>query len=91
MSAAADALAQALAKLQTANRIDGNRNSYRKDMAVEYAKVIAYLQGGARPAGVTSDMGLGLTLAEDARRLLNAPPAPSAAYPSSSRYPSEAQ
>lgn len=71
-------LAQSLAKLQAANRIDGTRASYRKDNPTEYTKVIAYLQGGSRPSGVTSDMGMGLMLAEDARRGLIAPAPPSA-------------
>ena len=72
-------LAQSLAKLQTANRIDGTKNSYRKDMPGEYGKVVTtYLNGGARPTGVTSDMGMGLMLAEDARRALagTQPPEP---------------
>lgn len=78
MSTPAELLAQSLAKFQSANRIDGSRNSYRRDNPSEYAKVIAYLQGGARPTGVTSDMGMGLMLEEDARRALNVvvPPDP---------------
>jgi len=90
----ADLLAQSLAKLRTANRIDGSKNSYRKDSPAEYAKVIAYLDGGSRPTGVISDMGVGLMLEEDARRALEAtpepepepepePPVPPADYPAS--------
>lgn len=71
-------LAQSLTKFQSANRIDGTRASYRKDNPTEYTKVIAYLQGGARPSGVTSDMGMALLLEEDARRALGVvePPPP---------------
>lgn len=63
-----DLLDQSLAKFQTANRIDGTRASYSKDNPAEYAKVIGYLKGSSRPAGVVSDMGVALVLAEDARR-----------------------
>ncbi len=74
MPTPAELLAQSLAKFQTANRIDGNKNSYRKDNPNEYAAVMAYLAGGTRPTSVTSDMGLGLVLEEDARRALLAGP-----------------
>lgn len=70
-----DQLAQALAKLRTANRIDGTKNSYRKDNPSEYDKVMQYLDGAARPT-VTSDMGLGLVGVEDARRALTTTPEP---------------
>lgn len=77
MSTPAELLAQSLAKFQTANRIDGSRASYRKDSPTEYAKVMGYLAGGARPSGVVSDIGMGLMLEEDARRaLVPAPPPP---------------
>lgn len=70
MPTPAELLAQSLAKFQTANRIDGNKNSYRKDNPNEYTVVVAYLNGGTRPTSVTSDMGLGLLYEEDARRAL---------------------
>ena len=70
MPTPAELLAQSLAKLQTANRIDGNKNSYRRDNPTEYGLVVAYLKGGPRPSGVASDMGIGLMLEEDARRAL---------------------
>ena len=76
MSTPAELLQQSLAKLQAANRVDGSRNSYRKDNPTEYDKVIVYLKGGARPTGVTSDMGMGLMLEEDARRSLTVQPEP---------------
>jgi hypothetical protein len=76
MTTPQELLTQALAKLQTANRIDGTKNSYRKDNPNEYQAVTAYLKGGARPAGVTTDMGTGLLLAEDARRELGTPEPP---------------
>lgn len=82
MATPAELLAQSLAKFQTANRIDGTKASYRKDNPIEYGKVIAYLTGGSRPSGVTSDMGMGLMLEEDARRALEViePPPPQGAY-----------
>lgn len=61
-------LADALAHLRAAKRISGGNNSYRKDNPSEYTKVMAYLDGGARPSGVTTDMGLGLLEVEDVRR-----------------------
>ena len=70
----AELLAQSLAKFQTANRIDGHRNSYRRDNPTEYDKVMAYLAGGPRPAGVVSDMGMGFLYEEDARRALTSGP-----------------
>jgi hypothetical protein len=76
MTTPAELLGQSLAKFRTAKRISGNNNSYRKDNPGEYAKVIAYLDGGARPTGVVTDMGLGLLLAEDARRALLVDPEP---------------
>ena len=63
-------LASALDHLQRASRISGNKNSYRKDNPGEYSKVMAYLDGGARPTGITTDMGLGLVEVEDVRRAL---------------------
>jgi len=51
-----------------ANRIVAQSQSYRKDNPAEYLKVRAYLDGGARPTGVTSHMGLHLLYGEDACR-----------------------
>lgn len=72
----AEILSESLAKARTANRIDGHKNSYAKDNPLEYAAVLAYLDGGARPADVVSDMGLHLVLEEDARRALMVVPEP---------------
>ena len=72
MPTPAELLAQSIAKGLTANRIDGTKNSYRKDNPTEYAAVVAYLTGGPRPGTVVSDMGLHLVLEEDARRALGA-------------------
>lgn len=69
-------IAESLARLRSANRIDGTKASYRKDNPIEYEKVIAYLDGGARPSDVVTDMGVGLVLAEDARRSLTEPEPP---------------
>ena len=44
MSTPAELLTHSLAKLQAANRIDGTKNSYRKDNPTEYDKVVAYLR-----------------------------------------------
>jgi len=76
MPTALELLDQGLAKLRSANRIDGSRSSYRKDSPNEYAAVMSYLAGGSRPANVVTDMGVGLTLAEDARRKLVVVPEP---------------
>lgn len=84
MPTPAELLAQSLAKLRTANRIDGTRASYRKDNPGEYVSVMVYLDGGPRPGNVTSDMGMGLLLEEDARRALAPPPPPP---PSGVSYP----
>ena len=62
------ACTQARSEALLANRIVAVSQSYRKDNPVEYAKVRAYLDGGARPIGVTSHMGLHLVLGEDACR-----------------------
>lgn len=77
MSTPAETLAQSLSALRNASRFSGNKNSYRKDNPNEYAKVIAYLDGGARPTGVMqfSLMGQHAVLDEDARRAL-VPPDP---------------
>lgn len=67
---------QSLAKFRTAKRVSGQSASYKKDNPGEYAKVIAYLDGGARPTDVTTDMGIALLLEEDARRALEVEPPP---------------
>jgi hypothetical protein len=76
MSTPAELLEQSLQALRNANRFSGNKQSYRKDNPNEYAKVIAYLDGGARPSGVTTEMGKHALLEEDARRVLVNPPLP---------------
>lgn len=60
-----------------AKRISAASQSYAKDNPNEYAKVKAYLNGGARPTGVTTEMGLGLLEVEDVRRASVPPPLPS--------------
>lgn len=61
-------LETALDHLLAAKRISGNKQSYKSDNPSEYAKVKAYLDGGARPTGVTTEMGVGLLEVEDAHR-----------------------
>lgn len=61
-------LASALQHLLKAKRISAPSQSYRKDNPVEYAKVDAYIKGGSRPTGITTEMGLGLVEVEDVRR-----------------------
>jgi hypothetical protein len=61
-------LSSAIDHLLKAKRISAPSQSYRKDNPAEYAKVEAYLKGGARPTGVTTEMGLGLLEIEDVRR-----------------------
>lgn len=61
-------LASALQHLLKAKRISAPSQSYAKDNPNEYAKVKAYLDGGARPTGVATEMGLGLVEVEDVRR-----------------------
>ena len=68
-------LSSALQHLLKAKRISAPSQSYKKDNPAEYAKVYAYLTGGARPTGVTTEMGLGLLEIEDVRRNVT-PPAP---------------
>ncbi len=87
---ALDDITASLAKFRTANRIDGTRASYQKDNKTEYDKVVAYLDGGARPSGVTTDMGMALLLEEDARRKLvpvSPPPPTGPAPPEAPRAP----
>jgi hypothetical protein len=61
-------LDSALDHLLKAKRISAASQSYRKDNPVEYTKVQAYLDGGDRPTGVTTEMGMGLVEVEDVRR-----------------------
>lgn len=61
-------LASALQHLLKAKRISAASQSYAKDNPAESQKVFAYLNGGARPSGVSSEMGLGLVEVEDVRR-----------------------
>ena len=68
-------LESALEHLLKAKRISAPSQSYKKDNPAEYAKVDAYLNGGARPTGVVTEMGLGLVEVEDVRR--GEPPLPS--------------
>ncbi len=73
---ALDDITASLAKFRTAKRVSGANASYKKDNPTEYSKVIAYLDGGVRPSGVTTDMGMALLHEEDARRKLLAPAPP---------------
>lgn len=68
-------LSSAIDHLLLAKRISAASQSYAKDNPAEYAKVKAYLDGGSRPTGVTTQMGLGLVEVEDVRRG-NSPPFP---------------
>jgi len=77
-------LSSAIVHLLKAKRIVALRQSYAKDNPIEYAKVKTYLEGGARPTGVITEMGLGLVEVEDVRRGVT-----QAIYPDTSRYPSE--
>ena len=61
-------LDQAVDHLLKAKRISAPSQSYRKDNPTEFSKVEAYLKGGSRPSGVTTEMGQGLLELEDARR-----------------------
>ena len=61
-------LASALSHLLKAKRISGTKQSYRSDNPAEYAKVVAYLNGGERPTGITTEMGKGLVEVEDVHR-----------------------
>jgi hypothetical protein len=77
MSTPTELLAQSLQALRNAKRFSHTSNSYAKDNPVEYAKVIAYLDGGERPSGITTEMGIHAVLEEDVRRALANPPLPS--------------
>lgn len=69
-------LDSAIEHLLTAKRISAASQSYAKDNPLEWEKVKAYLQGGSRPSGVATEMGLGLLEVEDERRLVEPPPPP---------------
>lgn len=69
-------LSSAIDHLLKAKRISAASQSYRKDNPAEYAKVLAYLEGGARPTGVVTEMGMGLVEVEDVRRGSTPPPNP---------------
>lgn len=56
------------------NRIVGSSQSYRKDNPSEYTRVRAFLDGGARPTGSLTHMGLHLVALEDTCRALAVPP-----------------
>lgn len=62
-------LSSAISHLLKAKRISAPSQSYAKDNPGEWAKVKTYLEGGVRPTGVTTEMGLGLLEAEDVRRM----------------------
>jgi hypothetical protein len=81
MATPAELLAQSLQALRNAKRFSHTSNSYRKDNPNEYAKVIAYLDGGSRPSGVTTEMGLHALLEEDARRALDTQDPPPSGFP----------
>lgn len=67
LDALAGVLARSLAAARAASRISGQKNSYRKDNPAEYAKIVAYLDGGPRPFGALTKMGEHLVLEEDVR------------------------
>jgi len=70
-------LSSALTHLLAAKRISAASQSYAKDNPTEWQKVKSYLNGGTRPTGVTTEMGLGLMEVEDVRRAQLPPPLPS--------------
>lgn len=67
-------LDSAIQHLLKAKRISAPSQSYAKDNPGEWAKVQAYLEGGARPTGIATEMGLGLIEVEDERREIDPPP-----------------
>lgn len=50
---------QTVSELLLANRISAPSQSYRKDNPTEYTKLRAYLEGGTRPSGAFTHMGMG--------------------------------
>jgi hypothetical protein len=84
MPTPAELIAESLTALRNAKRFSHTSNSYRKDNPNEYAKVIAYLDGGARPTGTLTEMGKHAVLEEDVRRSLSPPVPPDPpTYPAS--------
>lgn len=69
-------LDSAIEHLLTAKRISGTKASYAKDNPIEYRAVKEYLDGGTRPIGVITEMGIGLLEVEDERRNIPSPPPP---------------
>lgn len=69
-------LDSAVQHLLKAKRISNTTQSYAKDNPAEWAKVKTYLEGGTRPSGVVTEMGLGLLEVEDERRGAPPPPPP---------------
>lgn len=67
-------LDSAIQHLLAAKRISAPSQSYAKDNPVEWGKVKGYLEGGERPTGVVTEMGLGLIGVEDERRAVEPPP-----------------
>jgi hypothetical protein len=59
---------QSVSEALLSNRIVAPSQSYRKDNPNEYAAVRAYLDGGARPTGSLTHMGLHLVALEDTCR-----------------------
>ena len=53
-------LTSAIEHLLKAKRVSAQNQSYKKDNPGESQKVFAYLGGGPRPTGVTTEMGIGL-------------------------------
>jgi len=71
----------AIDHLLNAKRISAPSQSYAKDNPTEAAKVFGYLEGGSRPAGVSTEMGIGLIEVEDQRRGVTPPPPPTNGWP----------
>lgn len=81
-------LDSAIQHLLKAKRISAPSQSYAKDNPGEWVKVKAYLEGGSRPTGVSTEMGLGLLEIEDERRAVGPPPPPTGTlYDSFSDFP----
>jgi hypothetical protein len=76
MATPAELLSQSLTALRNAKRFSHTSNSYAKDNPSEYAKVIAYLDGGGFPEDVSTQMGIHAVLQEEARRMLLVPDPP---------------
>lgn len=61
-------LESAIQNLMAAKRVSAATQSYARDNPNEWQKVKAYLEGGPRPTGVATAMGMGLVEVEDVRR-----------------------